>query len=671
MPAEQRKINEKRPDGMSKQTDSDESEPEIISEGSFHIMEERYAKKGTPQNRANQKNRPAQVQGSTEKGRDKNGPKGSGAKKAALVTAAVLSGLTVSAAGAYTYMGLQYRDVFFPNTKINGLDASGKNVEQVKQMIDDGMDEYTLNLEERGGVTEQIGGEEIGLHSEYDGSLEQLLAGQEPMRWGLHWLEGSEHTIETMIVYDSDKLNQAVDGLDCMDESKTELPENAYLSQYQQGIGYEVIPEQGGTRVVPEKVRQGVADAITNLQDRVSLEELDAYEKARITKEDPALNAQAEEWNKYVNVTVTYQFGNQTQVLDGDTIHTWMTEDDQGGLILDEDKVAEYVAELAKNYDTAYQPKTLRTAYGSTVTITGGNYGWRINRKAEAAALSEIIRSGKSQEREPVYSQTAASRGERDYGNTYVEINLTAQHLYFYKNGELLVESDFVSGNESRGMSTPAGAFPLTYKQRNATLRGEGYATPVSYWMPFNGGIGMHDAGWRGSFGGKIYKTNGSHGCINLPPSVAKTIYENITSGIPVLCYHLDGTNKGTTSSPPKSASVAPTAPTSAPPPTPETAPLPVESETVLETLPAETAPQETGPVEGGPSSGETNPVGPGFTEAPAGPGETAPNPPQPENPPAPSEPAPVETPAAPAPDMSGGPGVVDTPAPAPVGPGV
>ena len=102
MPAEQRKINEKDRMGCLRQTDSDESEPEIISEGSFHIMEERYAKKGTPQNRANQKNRLAQVQGSTEKDRDKSGPKGSGAKKAALVTAAVLSGLTISAAGAYT-----------------------------------------------------------------------------------------------------------------------------------------------------------------------------------------------------------------------------------------------------------------------------------------------------------------------------------------------------------------------------------------------------------------------------------------------------------------------------------------------------------------------------------------------------------------------------------------
>ena len=108
--------------------------------------------------------------------------------------------------------------------------------------------------------------------------------------------------------------------------------------------------------------------------------------------------------------------------------------------------------------------------------------------------------------RHPEYSQKAASHSGNDYGNTYVEINLTAQHLYFYANGKLLVESDFVSGNAAKGWSTPAGAYSITYKQRNATLKGQGYATPVSYWMPFNGGIGLHDANWRKTFGGTIYR---------------------------------------------------------------------------------------------------------------------------------------------------------------------
>lgn len=73
-------------------------------------------------------------------------------------------------------------------------------------------------------------------------------------------------------------------------------------------------------------------------------------------------------------------------------------------------------------------------------------------------------------------------------------MNLTAQHLFFYKDGELILESDFVSGNTSRGYTTPPGIFGLTYKQRDAVLKGENYRSPVKFWMPFNGGIGFHDA---------------------------------------------------------------------------------------------------------------------------------------------------------------------------------
>ncbi len=612
---------------------------------------------------------------------------GSKGKKIAAITAAVTCCLGISAAGAYTYLSLPYRDTFFPNTMINGLDASHKDVDQVKQMIDEGMKAYTLTLEERGGVEEQISGDEIGLHSEYDGSLERLLAEQKPLQWGFHWLEGEEHTIETMIAYDPEQLNAVINGLDCMDESKTELPANAYLSEYREGVGYEIVPEAGGTRVVPEKVHESVANGIMNLKERISLEEEGAYARALITAENPDLIAEAEKWNQAVNVTITYHFGDQTEVLNGDTIHTWMIENEEGGLELDEAKVTEYVAQLAVTYDTAYQPKQLKTTTGETVTITNGNYGWRINRKAEVAALSEIIRSGNSQEREPVYSQTAAARGENDYGNTYVEINLSAQHLYYYVDGQLLVESDFVSGNEARGMGTPGGAFPLTYKQRNAVLRGQGYASPVSYWMPFNGGIGMHDASWRGSFGGRIYKTNGSHGCINLPASAARTIFENISSGIPVLCYYLDGsgstkTTTATTSSR-KTASAAPA-------PAPETVPQvegpdpaadPNVDNGTIENQTDGGSPAEPVPEMTEPDDSTSAPVGPGETNRPApmessaspvitepegdsahGPGVEAPQPeqqpspqpeqqpsPQPEQPPAPQPEAPA------APEVTGG----------------
>ena len=113
------------------------------------------------------------------------------------------------------------------------------------------------------------------------------------------------------------------------------------------------------------------------------------------------------------------------------------------------------------------------------------------------------------------------------------------------KDGAIVWDAPCVTGNESKGHNTPAGIYTLTYKQRDRVLRGakraDGsyeYESPVSYWMPFNGGIGLHDANWRGSFGGTIYKTNGSHGCVNLPPQKTAALYELVYQGIPVICYH-------------------------------------------------------------------------------------------------------------------------------------
>ncbi len=562
-----------------------------------------------------------EIGGAAEAVRGRSRKKPGSGKKAAMIAGAAVLCLALAGGGAYVALGQKYKTVFFPNTIINGLDASGLTVDEVKELIDAGMDGYVLTVETREGTQEQIFGEAIGLHAEYDGTLEQLLAEQNPMHWGKHLKNGVAHTFETMVVYDEEKLAAQVAALDCLAEGKPE-PKNAYLSEYIAGSGYQIIPEEPGAVADAAQVLSGVIDGILNMQERISLEELDVYVKPAVTSEDPGLGARAEAWNRYVNTTVTYRFGSRTEVLDGERIHTWLSDDGQGGVVLDEEAVGAYVSELGKKYNTAYQPKTLKTSYGPTVTINQGFYGWRINQGAEKAALIEILRSGESQEREPVYSQTAASRDGNDYGDTYVEINLTAQHLFFYKDGKLLVEADFVSGNASRGWDTPAGAYPLTYKERNATLRGENYATPVSYWMPFNGNIGMHDASWRGSFGGTIYKTNGSHGCVNLPPSAAKTIYENISAGMPVLCYHLSGTEKGSSKAPaetkPAETTAAPVETTAAPV---ETTAAPAQTTASPETKPAQGGSHviEAGGGQGGPGATEPETTASAGSAGPGG----------------------------------------------------
>ena len=128
------------------------------------------------------------------------------------------------------------------------------------------------------------------------------------------------------------------------------------------------------------------------------------------------------------------------------------------------------------------------------------------------------------------------SEAERS-ANTYVAVSISEQYLWFYKNGELLVSSPVVTG--LKGVyDTPKGNYQILSKSRNIYLTGPDYRSFVNFWMRITPSqIGLHDASWRSYFGGSIYLSNGSHGCINLPYYVAQIIYENTTIGTKVTIY--------------------------------------------------------------------------------------------------------------------------------------
>lgn len=297
----------------------------------------------------------------------------------------------------------------------------------------------------------------------------------------------------------------------------------------------------GTYRVIDGAVSNLLAAAVETAKQRVltAVETANETYRTRMEKKQAAYDQK----EKYEKSRIIYQVGNDTQLLDASVFADWISIDEDYQVQVDREQAFAYVKQLAEQYDTYYLPKTLQTSYGSTVTITNARYGWMIDKEAETDQLLSDIMSGKSVSRRPKYAASANS-SENDFGDSYVEINLTAQHLFMYQDGELVVESDFVSGDVACNRKTRLGAFGLSYKQRNATLRGADYVTPVSYWMPFDGGIGMHDATWRSNFGGDIYLTNGSHGCINLPLNVAATIFENISANYPVLVYELPGTEQ-------------------------------------------------------------------------------------------------------------------------------
>lgn len=530
-----------------------------------------------------------------------NQKKGNGGKIACGI---VLAGLFAGAA-VYGIKAQDYKQKFFPNTWINGINVGNMTVEEVKNQLSSFMDGYQIRLTDRDLEEEVITKDDIGLRLVFDGTLEQLMRNQNPYFWGIHQIKEQDIQINTMSEYDQEKFSKAVSDLKFFDPEYVRQGREAYLSEYLPEKGYEIIPKDPGNEIDKSILSKALSQAVLTMKPAFSLEESGCYIYPLTSTPDPALVEQRDRLNRYAAMTVTYTFGNSQEVLTGDEIHQWISFDENNQPLVDESKVSEFVERLAKKYNTAYTKRKFKTSYGSEVEVSGF-YGWKINQKAETAALAQVIAEGESVVKEPEYSQEGASHEGNDYGNTYAEVNLTAQHMFLYKDGQVILESDFVSGNVSRGFTTPPGIFGVNYKQRDAVLKGQGYASPVKFWMPFNGGIGFHDASWRNSFGGSIYRTNGSHGCINMPYEAAKTLFEHIYKGMPVICYNLDGTGSSkSTSASGSGGSSAPAvpAPVPAPVPVPVTVPETAVDPSLLQTDPAFPAGSESTVLE---SSSET-----------------------------------------------------------------
>lgn len=460
-------------------------------------------------------------------------------KKKIVILVGVMAVLLLAAVGlAQGYV----RTYFIRGTKVNGIDLSGKRIGSLEKTIQN----YALEVKQRKSgedsedtFTETISGNEIGLELGSNDSLYEIIEKQSV--WDIFTGAEQEYELENGLSYDDEALQEKVKQLKCLDEDYVTAPVNAKPAGYnKEEKCYGITEEKPGNTLDEAQSIEAVKGAVSKLEESIDLAEADCYVKPEITSESEEITGIVNRLNKVVNTKITYTFGDDTEVLDGDTIHRWISVGQDENITIDEKKVKEYVAGLRKKYDTIFHDREFKTSYGTIVKVEGGDYGWWMDEEQEGKKLIKLIKKGKQVERTPEYRQKAVAFGEVDYGDTYVEVDLTGQHVFLVKKGKKVLETDCVTGNEARGNGTPQGTYSVTYKQRDATLKGETYRTPVDYWMPFNGGIGLHDANWRSRFGGTLYKYSGSHGCVNLPPSAAAKIYGMIEKGTPVICYYSD-----------------------------------------------------------------------------------------------------------------------------------
>lgn len=433
---------------------------------------------------------------------------------------------------------------FVPGTKINGVLVGGMTVEEAKVQIEGFYGrEYQLTIKAKGGASEVIKGSDIQYQVVITDGLQNILAQQNSNGRVAGPDIDNSSVLKSTVTYQEEKLKERLDSLACVSSKDIVVTQNARISAWQEGQPFTVIAEVQGNSVNRQKLDEAVKAALTQENRQLSLEEKNCYDTVTVTSTDSELVARCAALNQIRDMKVTYLFGSQSEVLTGEQLCTWIDGADQTGIHINGTKAAEYIQSLAGKYDTAGKARAFKATDGRDLSLSGA-YGWRINQEAETQALMAIIKTGQSQERTPQYSLAAADRNV-DWGSTYVEADMAAQHVYLYQNGSVVWDSPCVTGNVSKKLTTPEGIYTLAYKQTDRVLRGDKkpdgtyeYESHVDYWMPFNGGIGFHDASWRSKFGGTIYQTAGSHGCINLPPQKAKALYGLINTGIPVICHY-------------------------------------------------------------------------------------------------------------------------------------
>lgn len=451
----------------------------------------------------------------------------------------------------YVAGALYYTNHLFAGSKINGMDCANMTEKKADAALKKQVESYEIELDFRNNESRTISGSDIGYQYIGSGDVKDVMKKQNPLLWVSGLFSKQNYNVEIDANFDKTALKAQLDGLDCLQEANMEAPADAQIAFVDNQ--FVIQDETQGTTIDEGTLLTALEEAVCTSQTKLSVEKTGAYAKPSVTKDDETLTHQKDIWNSCATATITYTFGDEQEVLDGMQIKDWLSYDEEENYVENKEAVMahikEYVLDLATRRNTMGRDRTITsTMTGEPVTVSGGSYGFRIDQSEEAEQIYENIVNHDVVTREPAYASRAAiySMTGDDIGNTYVEVDLGNQHLWYYKEGTLIMDTDFVSGTYTiSDRRTPSGTYSLMYKQKDQVLRGtrrsDGtyeYESPVKYWMPFNGGIGFHDASWRYSFGGSIFMYSGSHGCVNLPSSMASELYENIEAGCPILCFY-------------------------------------------------------------------------------------------------------------------------------------
>lgn len=427
--------------------------------------------------------------------------------------------------GVYVFSKYSY-----PGTSING---KSRSFYRISEVAEPGPLTTPLTVEGRDGEKAVVSAEEINLDLEAEGNPVH----QNSFAWPRDIFQRHSYELE----YDSSYDEKALENL--LEEggfkSDGPMPEDAEIGVKD---GEVIIKEEKpGDHIDGEALNKEIIQSLVDGKKFLDVRSL--YAKPKKTKEDPEIVKGYKILKKYEDTKMTYDMLDRKYTFGIDEIYKALEFNKDGSASWKDSVLVDWVNKMAKETDTYGKAKKFKTHDGKEITVPPGIYGWQIKVKDTAESLKDALNEGGQKELEPVYRNAGLYRGKNDIGDTYIEIDLSLQQMWCYMKGKELFHGDIKSGAVNDYAETPVGVHKIWSHDKDKTLKGtrkdgSTYELPVKYWMPINyGGVGLHDASWTKDFGGTYYIKDGSNGCINLPESTAKFIFENYPNNTPVVIY--------------------------------------------------------------------------------------------------------------------------------------
>ena len=448
-----------------------------------------------------------------------------------------IAAVGIVAVGGYALGSTYYSKHFLPNTQVEAVEISNMSLEQAQKTMDDQHKNQTFQIKLDNQVVKEFKKSDFGMESNSKATLESILDAQNPWTWGSSFFSSKKSTAKKS-TFNQEVLTQQLNALrqelDQLNQGRTQTQD---ASINKDATGYVITPEVQGNSFDVEQAMKVIEKALKSGKTDINLN--DYLQKPNVASTDAHLQEELNTINKVAQIQANYSINGTTFQIPTELIADWLTYENKK-VTINQEKVTAYVQQLADQYNTSTNPTTFNSTRQGTVSVPAGTLSWSIQVADEAAALSEQILAGENFTRSPI-TKGSAKASQPLVGNTYIEVDLTNQHMWYYKDGAVVIETDVVTGKPTT--PTPKGVDYIWKKERNATLRGTNddgskYASPVSYWMPVDWtGVGIHDSDWQPAYGGNLWQTRGSHGCVNTPPSVMAQLFNAVEVGTPVVIF--------------------------------------------------------------------------------------------------------------------------------------